>query len=127
MVLPLLTSWKTQCLEHWKIFLNVHLLSKEGIWLPELLVHTTVFYFLLPTEHCLVHEVLVDYVLLHSSGNQFLHPLSLSVLSIPFCSLGQRMQLDLRAGESEVKDAGIKARVGSVYNPVYFFSWSKQK
>lgn len=89
-----------------KIF-NVHLLSKEGIRLPELLVHTTVFYFLLPTEQCLVHEVLVDYVLLHSSGNQFLHPFSLSVLSIPFCSLGQRMQLDLRAGESEVKDAGI--------------------
>lgn len=75
--------------------------------MPELLVHTIAFYFLLPIEQCWMHEVLVDYVLLHSSGNQFLHPFSVSLLSIPFCSLGQRMQLDLRAGESEVKDAGI--------------------
>ena len=90
--------------------------------MPELLVHTTVFYFLLPTEHCLVHEVLVDYVLLHSSGNQFLHPFSLSVLSIPFCSLGQRMQLDLRAGESEVKDAGIKCKSWfSIYSCLLLF------
>lgn len=83
------------------------LLSTEGIWLPELFVGAIVSSLLLPTVRCLMHKVLVDYFVLHSSGNQFLHPFSLSVISIPYCSLGLRMQLDLRVGGSEVKDAVI--------------------
>lgn len=45
-----------------------HIISTEGIWSPELLVGFITSYLLLPTVQPLMHQVLVDYFVLLSSG-----------------------------------------------------------
>ena len=52
-----------------KFFFNVHIISTERIWSSALFDGVITSYFLLPTVHPLMHQVLVDYFSLLSSDS----------------------------------------------------------